>query len=64
MDKPVIRKFYPRFSPILPLVYDDMLSYYEQLCKLVQKINEVIDRMNSFEMDLESLVDEKIAPVY
>lgn len=29
---------------VLPLVYDDSLSYYEVLCKVVNKINELIDR--------------------
>lgn len=28
---------------VLPLVYDDSLSYYEVLCKVVAKLNEVID---------------------
>ena len=28
---------------VLPLVYDDSLSYYEVLCKVVKKINELID---------------------
>ena len=28
---------------ILPLVYDDSLSYYEVLAKLTDKVNEVID---------------------
>lgn len=27
---------------VLPLVYDDSLSYYEVLCKVVEKLNEVI----------------------
>ena len=31
---------------ILPLVYDDSLSYYEVLCKTRAKINEVIDSTN------------------
>lgn len=31
---------------ILPLVYDDSLSYYEVLCKAAQKLNEVIDNNN------------------
>lgn len=31
---------------VLPLVYDDSLSYYEVLCKLKAKLNEVIDQMN------------------
>ena len=28
---------------ILPLVYDESLSYYEVLCKVVAKVNEVIE---------------------
>lgn len=31
---------------VLPLVYDDSLSYYEVLCKVRQKLNEVIDNNN------------------
>lgn len=31
---------------ILPLVYDDSLSYYEILCKTSAKLNEVIDSTN------------------
>lgn len=31
---------------ILPLVYDDSLSYYEFLCKMNAKLNEVIDTTN------------------
>ena len=29
-------------QPVLPTVYDESLSYYEVLCKLQYKINEVI----------------------
>ena len=31
---------------ILPLVYDDTLSYYEVLCKVTEKLNNVIDNEN------------------
>lgn len=31
---------------ILPLVYDDSLSYYEVLCKVTSKLNEVINETN------------------
>lgn len=34
---------------VLPLVYDDSLSYYELLCKVVEKLNEVIDLADGFE---------------
>ena len=32
---------------ILPLVYDDSLSYYEVLCKVKEKLNEVINNTNN-----------------
>lgn len=32
---------------VLPLVYDDSLSYYEVLCKVVEKLNEVIDQYSA-----------------
>lgn len=31
---------------VLPLVYDDSLSYYEFLCKVLKKLNEVIEAVN------------------
>lgn len=31
---------------VLPLVYDDSLSYYEVLCKVVHKLNELIEENN------------------
>lgn len=48
-------------NPILPLVYDDSLSYYETLCRVSQKLNEVIDTVNNFYSDLDAIVDTKIA---
>lgn len=38
---------------ILPLVYDNSLSYYETLCKFSNKLNELIQFIND-------LIDEKI----
>ena len=34
---------------ILPVVYDDSLSYYEFLCKIAEKLNEVIDNYGIFD---------------
>ena len=31
---------------VLPAVYDDSLSYYELLCKVIKKLNEVIELNN------------------
>ena len=35
----------PKFQPILPLVYDDSLSYYEQLGKITYTLNQMIDSL-------------------
>lgn len=43
---------------ILPIVYDDSLSYYETLCKLVAKMNEIINAINH--NDWEKIVIEEI----
>ena len=40
------------FLPVLPLVYDDALSYIEQLGRVTKKINEVIDSMNGLEINI------------
>lgn len=40
---------------IVPLVYDDVLSYYEFLNKVLQKLNETIDDVNALGVDVEEL---------
>lgn len=42
---------------VLPTSYDDSLSYYENLCKLTEKMNEIIDAINN---SFETLVREEI----
>ena len=46
---------------VLPLVYDDSLSYYEMVCKLVAKCNEIIEQINGYDDVInelrEALVD-------
>ena len=37
-----------RCQKILPLVYDDSLSYYEVLCKVADKTNKLIEDINIF----------------
>ena len=32
---------------VLPTMYDNSLSYYEALCRLAERLNEVIEKMNS-----------------
>lgn len=40
---------------VLPLVYDDSLSYYELLCKVVEYINRLIEQDKLFADDIETL---------
>lgn len=49
----------PRWTcqKVLPASYDDSLSYYEQLCKLTEKMNEIIEAINN---NFEQLVREEI----
>lgn len=50
---------------VLPLVYDDSISYYEEVCRLVNKINELVDALNNVSIDIlqqaNSYTDTQIA---
>lgn len=43
---------------VLPLVYDDSLSYYEVLCKVVTYLNNVIEGTNVVIDDVEELKND------
>lgn len=46
---------------VLPLVYDDSLSYYELLCKVVDYLNKIIEKSNDIGdkiTELEATVGE------
>lgn len=55
-----IKPFHFWCQKVLPLVYDDALSYYETLCKVVAKLNEVIEAYNNIELDLDNYIEQKI----
>lgn len=42
---------------ILPLVYDESLSYYETLCKIQKVLNEVIENENSLNTAFQTLLE-------
>lgn len=50
----------PWCHKIIPLIYDNSLSYYEVLCKLTAKVNEIIELFNEEinPLDLEKIVDD------
>lgn len=43
---------------VLPLVYDDSLSYYEVLCKVVDYINKLIEQDKVFGEEVENIKTE------
>lgn len=45
---------------VLPLVYDDSLSYYEILCKVVDYINNMIENQKEFSDELAELKSELV----
>lgn len=50
-----LNKLKIKCNKILPLVYDNSLTYYEVLCKLTNKINEVINCLNAQETEITNL---------
>ena len=51
----MIRPFKFWCYKVLPLVYDDSLSYYEVLCKVVKYINEMLEELETAEGRIEGL---------
>lgn len=43
---------------VLPLVYDDSLSYYETLCKVVDYLNNIIGATNAVIEDVDNLKND------
>ena len=51
MDKPC-------YIRTLPAVYDDALTYYEQLKRIVKALNEVIEQLNGSEVDYTTILEK------
>ena len=43
---------------VLPAVYDDSLSYYELLCKVIAKLNEVVEIVNDEQDGWKAILEE------
>ena len=56
-----IRKFKFWCQKVLPLVYDDSLSYYEILCKVVQYLNKVIEDVNTIPEYIDGVIMEHLS---
>lgn len=46
---------------VLPLAYDDSLSYYELLCKVVDHLNRVIENENTVTGDVQKMYEAFVA---
>lgn len=57
----IIEKIKYYCHKILPLTYDDSLSYYEVLCKLTAKMNELIEYINT---EFISYVQQVIGDIF
>ena len=51
----MLKHFHFWCQKVLPLVYDDSLSYYEVLCKVVKYINDLIDQDRIFADEIADL---------
>lgn len=52
---------HPYMFKVLPLVYDNSLSYYEVISKLIDKQNEIIEAINT---EFESIVSERLEEIF
>ena len=55
---PELKTFRFWCQKVLPLVYDDSLSYYETLCKVVSYINDLIAQDKVFSDDIQNLQND------
>lgn len=55
---PKLRVFRFWCQKVLPLVYDDSLSYYEVLCKVIEYLNNMINNVNEISDDVVQLQTE------
>ena len=53
---------------VIPLVYDEALSYYEQVCKLYDAYNNFVDKVNeaisNFNDESKAYTDKKVAEAF
>ncbi len=63
MNQPQLKAVKPFFfwcQKVIPLVYDDALSYYEAIEKISYKLNEIISVLNEYDQGLKEYIDENL----
>ena len=56
----MFNKIFSWCQKVLPLVYDDSLSYYEAICKLVHKVNELVEYINTLPAKIKGIITEEV----
>lgn len=47
------------YTPIIPTTFDDTMSLYETVCKLTDKLNELVDAVNALQAQVDELKGAK-----
>ena len=55
INVPRLERLFFKCYKILPAVYDESLSYYEQLCKVTYSLNETIEAVNNLNENVSAL---------
>ena len=62
------KEYVCRSIKVLPLVYDEALSYYEQVCKLYDAYNDFVDKVmeaiSNFNDESKAYTDSKVAEAF
>lgn len=45
--------------PAIPATFDDSITLYETVCKLVEKLNELVDAVNALQAQVDKLKGAK-----
>lgn len=55
---PLVGGIRPTFMNLIPLTFDNTLSYYEQLCAFAKKVDEIIGVVNAQSLTISDVINE------
>lgn len=47
------------YIPVIPATFDDTITLYETVCKLAEKVNELVDAVNALQAQVDELKGAK-----
>lgn len=51
---------YPKCTPVIPTVFDETLSVYELLCKIIKKLDDILNGESAVDKELKYIIEELI----